>query len=606
MLLFTTIKKRLSIYHEVSHHIFNSNIPPDNLPPLILEGVVEVFTNFENPKIYKDRLQYVIKNWEKFNFKELLEDGNSFYNSNSGLNYKVSGVWVKYFIDIYGLNEFKSFCFASNKISFIELKTNVNFEQFVSYFKNWLVIENKKNKKLSIEFNRNIATYSIVEKLVANKEGRLFYIDGKSDDDYLPMVGLAFNQMNKLDNSKIIQQTIDYLNIVGFQQDLTYQALLRANDFPQKGYKYSLDSMHLEQTKFLALKKYIENLKNFYIDRNLNSFFDENAHFINGAINEVINNAPKDYLSKMEKYYGEEIFKFKFYINPFDALPYEKDFWHGNGPKILTDKGTIANMISSAYLPLKKQPNIDDYEEFGFNNPKTIKFLITHEFGHSFVNHTLDSYTNEINKYNDLFYSGLNEKMNPQGYSNWTICIIEHFVRLGEIRIAEINGEKDRADELRKMHINEFSFVLIPYFEKKIIEYEENRDRYPTFKDFIPSLISTLNSISSKDIRKSLGLSNETFKTIINLKVPNKSDEVFIVGNQQLLGNWNPAKIKMTKTSDFMRSVTLNLYTDTKFKFTKGTWKNEGYIKGIINGNDIQLFLDKDKTYDYQIEKWKQ
>ena len=100
--------------------------------------------------------------------------------------------------------------------------------------------KNQEIKQLSVEFNENIATYSIVEKLVANKEGRLFYIDGKADDDHLPMVDLAFNQMNKFDNSKIIQQTLEYINIVGSQQDITYQALLRANNFPQKGYKYSL------------------------------------------------------------------------------------------------------------------------------------------------------------------------------------------------------------------------------------------------------------------------------------------------------------------------------------------------------------------------------
>ena len=36
--------------------------------------------------------------------------------------------------------------------------------------------------KLSVEFNENIATYSIVERLVADKEGKLFYIDGKAED----------------------------------------------------------------------------------------------------------------------------------------------------------------------------------------------------------------------------------------------------------------------------------------------------------------------------------------------------------------------------------------------------------------------------------------
>ena len=57
--------------------------------------------------------------------------------------------------------------------------------------------------KLSVEFNENIATYSIVERLVADKQERLFYIDGKADDDYLPMVDRAFTELSKYDNSKI-------------------------------------------------------------------------------------------------------------------------------------------------------------------------------------------------------------------------------------------------------------------------------------------------------------------------------------------------------------------------------------------------------------------
>ena len=40
---------------------------------------------------------------------------------------------------------------------------------------------NAQFKKLDVEFNVNIATYSIVEFIVAENQGRLFYIDGKAD-----------------------------------------------------------------------------------------------------------------------------------------------------------------------------------------------------------------------------------------------------------------------------------------------------------------------------------------------------------------------------------------------------------------------------------------
>jgi hypothetical protein len=368
----------------------------------------------------------------------------------------------------------------------------------------YCVGQNPSRDKLAVEFNENIATYSIVERMVADKEGRLFYIDGKADDDYLPMVDRAFNYMSRYDNSTIIQQTLDYLKIVGNQQDLTYHALLRAHSFPQKGYKYSFEGLAIDSVKLQALKAYVENLRHFYQERKLKQFFRSNLYFINGAIKEVQENMPRNYVEKMENYYGEQISAFKFYINPFDVVPYDTDFWHGNGPKIKSGNGWIANMISSAYLPLKKETAIDRYKSFGFNHPATIALLITHEFGHSFVNHTLTSFEPQINKSASLLSSGLNKKMDPQGYSDWTVCITEHLVRLGEIRIAQTDNDTKRASELRDMHINKYSFVLIPYFEKIITEYEANRHTYKTFQDFMPRLLSVLDSITVDDIKMKL------------------------------------------------------------------------------------------------------
>ncbi|MDX1828635.1 MAG: DUF4932 domain-containing protein [Lutibacter sp.] len=463
----------------------------------------------------------------------------------------------------------------------------------------------KKSQKLSIKFNPNISTYSIVERLVANNQGRLFYIDGKANYNYIPMVAKAFNKFKNKDNSKIIQSTLHYLSIVGYQQDLTYQALVRSKKFPSKGFKYSLDSLNIDKEKITAVKQYVKDLREFYIKNNLASFFKENEKFINGGINEFKKNVPKNYVKKMQDYYGETFEKFIVYPDPFNTVGLNEgdtDFFHGNGQRIDTKNGTVATMITSAFLPIniKKQPN-----EYGFNYPKDVRFIITHEFGHSFVNHTLKTVKKQIKATEKLFNSGLSEKMQGQGYGSWNICLDEHLVRLGEIRIAECNGEKKRAEELRKMHINEFHFVLIPILEKKIVEYEKNRDKYPTYQNFLPELLSSLNKVSPKQVRELLGLSTKTYPTTINLKVPNKKDEVFIVGNQSVLGNWNPSKIKMNKSSNFERSIKLNLYKNTKFKFTKGSWDSEGNLEKFKNGQNIELKIDKDTIYNFKISSWK-
>jgi hypothetical protein len=460
-----------------------------------------------------------------------------------------------------------------------------------------------QNSKLNVEFNPNIATYSIVEHLVAVQLGWLFYIDGKANIEYLPMADIARTEMSKYDNSEIIQQMLDYIKVTGNQQDLSFHALLRHNTFPAKGYKYSFEGLNVDSTKMKALKKFVEELRVFYVKRNLQKFFSDNNYFIQGALKEVRNNIPPAYIDKMEQYYGEKISAYKYFINPFDVVPYDTVFWHGNGPKIKSRNGWVANMISSAYLPLAKKKSLTDHKEFGFNHPATINTIVTHEFGHSFVNPLLEEYEKKIDESNRLMSDAFISKMDPQGYAQWSTCITEHIVRLGEIRIAQVNGDLKRVESLKKFHIGECSFVLIPDFEKKITAYEKNRNKYKSFKDFIPELLRVLDTIPVEKVRTKLGLPTQNYTVTINLHVPEGIGDVFISGNQSTIGNWDPRKVKLDKISDSTRSITFTTFADLKFKFTKGTWETGIFVDGIEQGKDINPSLNSNTTLNYVITK---
>ena len=92
--------------------------------------------------------------------------------------------------------------------------------------------------------------------------------------------------------------------------------------------------------------------------------------------------------------------------------------------------------------------------------------------------------------------------------------------------------------------------------------------------------------------------------TTIKISVPKKTDEVFIVGSQENLGDWQPNKIKMKKTSDFEREITLNLTFPVEFRFTRGSWDNEAIVEDYQDGANIIL-----KKYisdlKYKILHWK-
>ena len=93
-------------------------------------------------------------------------------------------------------------------------------------------------------------------------------------------------------------------------------------------------------------------------------------------------------------------------------------------------------------------------------------------------------------------------------------------------------------------------------------------------------------------------------KITFKVQVPNDIDEVYITGNQEILGNWNPSKIKMNRISDFEREISLPLTFPIELKFTKGNWESEAIIKS--NGETSNLLIENNskKTYFYKVRYW--
>lgn len=93
-------------------------------------------------------------------------------------------------------------------------------------------------------------------------------------------------------------------------------------------------------------------------------------------------------------------------------------------------------------------------------------------------------------------------------------------------------------------------------------------------------------------------------KTIIQLKVPNKDDVVYIAGNQTALGDWDYDKVKMYKVSDYYRMIALNLDYPAEFKFTRGNLDTEGIHKTLDDNPNIVL-KDTLSKVAYRIKGWK-
>lgn len=91
--------------------------------------------------------------------------------------------------------------------------------------------------------------------------------------------------------------------------------------------------------------------------------------------------------------------------------------------------------------------------------------------------------------------------------------------------------------------------------------------------------------------------------TKIKVSVPNNTDEVFIVGNQESLGDWQPNKIKLNKIAEYEREISLNLSFPAEFKFTRGSWNSEAIITKL--SGQANLVLNENTTHQYyHIKAW--
>src|SRR6056297_850532 len=99
----------------------------------------------------------------------------------------------------------------------------------------------------------------------------------------------------------------------------------------------------------------------------------------------------------------------------------------------------------------------------------------------------------------------------------------------------------------------------------------------------------------------SIAIYSQTTQTI-KVIVPNKTDEVYITGNQESLGNWNPNSIKMDKVSDYERRLTLELAFPAEFKFTRGSWNSEG-ITEFPNNPNLTIKSAEDSS-NFTVKTW--
>lgn len=233
------------------------------------------------------------------------------------------------------------------------------------------------------------------------------------------------------------------------------------------------------------LDKFARYLLQFAVDTDFKRFYDEHREFYEEVADRTAAVMEDDDLTgDIEDYYGIRQNSYNIILAPM---------FHpgGFGPRLENEDGSFD--IYSIQGPLDAEGDIP-----AFGTADSFRYLVYHEFSHSFVNPLTGRYLDEVNRYQKL-YRPIAEIMKANAYTDWETCVNEHIVRAVTARLLLIH---DSGDIYRKTLGQERTngFYYINDLCDKLAEYETNRDKYGSFDEFYPELINVFRDLSERDL----------------------------------------------------------------------------------------------------------
>lgn len=230
-------------------------------------------------------------------------------------------------------------------------------------------------------------------------------------------------------------------------------------------------------------EKFIELLRQFYIDTSCEDFFKQH-----------------------EMMYQIAQERFKIVYDNFDVGWYNK--FYGTAPKgsfnIIIGLGNGGGNFG---VKIVYQDDKEDVyaimgtwtsDSLGMPIYRLNGYLPTliHEFNHSYVNHLIEANANLFENSGKILFEQVKDKMKKQAYPNWQIMMNEYLVRASVIRYLKSHNSSasDINNEIQTQIWNGFTWIkeLVAALEF----YENNRDEYPTLESYITMLASFYDDLT--------------------------------------------------------------------------------------------------------------
>jgi hypothetical protein len=127
---------------------------------------------------------------------------------------------------------------------------------------------------------------------------------------------------------------------------------------------------------------------------------------------------------------------------------------------------------------------------------RTVSTVI-HEFCHSYTNPIVSASKDLLEDSGRKMYERLGTTMSKMAYGGWEVMMYEYFVRACVVRYMHLEKGLEAAWKQAEGDIKR-GFVGLDKFADKLMEYEVNRDKYPTFQDFVPELAPFFEQLASE------------------------------------------------------------------------------------------------------------
>ena len=230
------------------------------------------------------------------------------------------------------------------------------------------------------------------------------------------------------------------------------------------------------------VNEFYESLRQFALDTKFLDFFAENKRLYQQIISNERQKLEAISVGVVEDYYGARQHSYNIILSPL--------MHHGGfGPRVARRNGTYdIYSIDGAAGAQNDSPFFGSREEF--------RYLIWHEFSHSFVNPIVDKYEEETDKYSPLLRP-IEAQMKKAAYPKWDVVVKEHLVRAVSVRLTYRElGEQAGATALEDEKGRGFAYV--GDICERLKQYEADRKRYPTFASFYPEIIKLFEELSKR------------------------------------------------------------------------------------------------------------